>query len=113
MRGFMAASNRRRFRGFPQDGTMDVVAERFTLPGFVNTHSHTFQRALRGRAEGADFWSWRESMLDLARGQTPGRVPTEYAEVYREMRDAGYTAVGEFHYIGLDEALAAAEAAEE
>ena len=92
---------------------MDFVPERFTLPGFVNAHSHAFQRALRGRAEGADFWSWREAMLDLARGQTPGRVRTEYAEVYREMRAAGYTAVGEFHYIGVDEALAAGEAAEE
>ena len=36
-----------------------------------------------------------------------------YAAAYREMRAAGYTAVGEFHYLGLDEALAAAEAAEE
>jgi formimidoylglutamate deiminase len=36
-----------------------------------------------------------------------------YAEVYREMRSAGFTAVGEFHYVGLDEARAAAEAAGE
>jgi formimidoylglutamate deiminase len=84
-----------------------------TLPGFVNAHSHAFQRALRGRAEGTDFWAWREAMLDLARGQTPGRVREEYAAVYRELRAAGYTAVGEFHYLGLDEAFAAAEAAEE
>ena len=35
------------------------------------------------------------------------------SSVYREMLDAGYTAVGEFHYLGLDAALAAAEAAEE
>jgi formimidoylglutamate deiminase len=89
------------------------VADSLTLPGFVNAHSHAFQRALRGRAEGADFWAWREAMLDLARGQTPGRVRTEYAEVYREMRAAGYTAVGEFHYIGVDEAEAAGEAAAE
>ncbi len=31
--------------------------------------------------------------------------------IYRELRDAGYTAVGEFHYLGLAEAHAAAEAA--
>ena len=86
---------------------------RLTLPGFVNAHSHTFQRALRGRTEGADFWGWREVMLDLARDQTPGRVRKEYADVYREMRAAGYTAVGEFHYLGFDEALAAHEAAAE
>ncbi|MBD0329944.1 MAG: amidohydrolase family protein [Thermoleophilia bacterium] len=84
-----------------------------TLPGFVNAHSHAFQRLLRGHAEGDDFWAWRSSMLDLAEGQSPGRVRKDYAAVYREMRAAGYTAVGEFHYLGFDEALAAADAAAE
>jgi formimidoylglutamate deiminase len=50
-------------------------------------------------------------MLDLARCQTPGLVRESYAWIYRELRDAGYTAVGEFHYLGLAEAHAAAEAA--
>lgn len=76
-------------------------------------HSHAFQRALRGRTEGADFWAWRDTMLELAAGQTPGRVRSEYAAVYAEMRAAGYTAVGEFHYLGLAEAHAAVEAAGE
>jgi formimidoylglutamate deiminase len=84
---------------------------RLEIPGFVNAHSHAFQRALRGRAEGSDFWAWRESMLDLARGLTPDQARTEYEAVYREMRAAGYTAVGEFHYIGFAEADAAVEAA--
>jgi len=88
------------------------VAERLTIPGFVNAHSHAFQRALRGRTEGGDFWAWRDAMLALAEAQTPERVRTEYEAVYREMRAAGYTAVGEFHYLGLDEALAASEAAD-
>jgi len=52
-------------------------------------------------------------MLDVARCQTPGRVREGYAWVYRELQDAGYTAVGEFHYLGLAEAHAAAEAATE
>jgi len=52
-------------------------------------------------------------MLELASGQTPERVRTSYVEVYRELRAAGYTAVGEFHYLGLDEARAAGEAAAE
>ena len=84
------------------------MADRLTLPGFVNAHSHAFQRALRGSAGGGDFWAWRESMLDLARGQTPGHVRTSYEAVYREMLAVGWTAVGEFHYLGFDEALAAA-----
>ncbi|HZT84996.1 MAG TPA: amidohydrolase family protein [Gaiellaceae bacterium] len=83
------------------------------IPGFVNAHCHAFQRALRGRAEGGDFWAWRETMLELAAGQTPERVRREYADVYCEMREAGYTAVGEFHYLGLPEAHAAADAAAE
>jgi formimidoylglutamate deiminase len=89
------------------------VAEVLSLPGFVNAHSHAFQRALRGRTEGKDFWGWRESMLDLARGLTPEQVRSGYVQVYREMLDAGYTAVGEFHYLGLPEAHAAVEAAAE
>jgi formimidoylglutamate deiminase len=87
------------------------VAETLTLPGFVNAHSHAFQRALRGRVEGEDFWGWRESMLDLARGLTPEQVRSDYVQVYREMLAAGYTGVGEFHYLGLPEAHAAVEAA--
>jgi formimidoylglutamate deiminase len=81
------------------------------LPGFVNAHSHAFQRALRGKVEGGDFWAWRESILDLAKCLAPGHVRESYAATYWEMRAAGYTAVGEFHYVGLAEAKAAVEAA--
>jgi formimidoylglutamate deiminase len=88
------------------------VARRLTIPGFVNAHSHAFQRSLRGRTEGGDFWAWRDAMLALAGEQTPQRVRTEYELVYRELLAAGYTAVGEFHYLGFEKALAAAEAAE-
>ena len=88
------------------------VANRLTLPGFVNAHSHAFQRALRGRTEGGDFWAWRDAMLELADQQTSERVRTGYEPVYREMVSAGYTAVGEFHYLGFEQALAAAEAAD-
>jgi formimidoylglutamate deiminase len=87
------------------------MAETVTLPGFVDAHCHAFQRALRGRTEGGDFWTWRDTMLELARSQTPDTVHREYAVVYAELLAAGYTAVGEFHYLGLAEARAAAEAA--
>src|SRR6266516_5987522 len=94
-------------------GRFAAVAERLAIPGFVNAHSHAFQRALRGRTEGGDFWSWRTAMMDIARGQTPERVKADYVPVFREMLQNGYTAVGEFHYLGFREALAAAEAAAE
>ena len=51
-------------------------------------------------------------MLAEAGGLTPARVRELYEATYREMRAAGYTAVGEFHYVGFDEALAAADAAQ-
>ncbi|MBA2331773.1 MAG: amidohydrolase family protein [Actinobacteria bacterium] len=89
------------------------MGETMTLPGFVNAHSHTFQRALRGRAGGGDFWAWRELMLTEAERQAPALVRESYASAYREMCSAGYTAVGEFHYLGLEEARAAVEAATE
>jgi formimidoylglutamate deiminase len=89
------------------------VAETLPLPGFVNAHCHAFQRTLRGRSSGGDFWAWRELMLEEAERQTPDLVRREYAEVYRELRTAGYTAVGEFHYLGFEEAIAAVEAAQE
>jgi formimidoylglutamate deiminase len=89
------------------------VSDRLALPGFVNAHSHAFQRTLRGRTEGGDFWAWRDGMYAEARRLTPERVRELYARVYREMLAAGFTAVGEFHYVGLQEALAASEAARE
>ena len=87
------------------------MAGTLRLPGFVNAHSHTFQRALRGSAAGEDFWAWRETMLAEAERQTPALVRSSYERTYREMRAVGYTAAGEFHYLGVPEALAAAEAA--
>src|SRR5579864_2653409 len=89
------------------------MAATLAIPGFVDAHCHAFQRALRGRSGGGDFWAWRELMLAEADRQTPETVRREYVEVYRELRRAGYTAVGEFHYLGFDEALAAVDAAEE
>ena len=83
------------------------------IPGFVNTHCHAFQRALRGRDTGGDFWAWRDGMVALAESLTIAQIESEYVEVYRELRANGFTAVGEFHYLGLEEARAAAAAAAE
>jgi len=83
------------------------------IPGFVDAHCHAFQRALRGRDRGGDFWAWRDAMLALAESLTVEEIRREYVEVYRELRANGFTAVGEFHYLGLAEARAAAEAAAE
>jgi formimidoylglutamate deiminase len=50
-------------------------------------------------------------MLEEADRHSPATVRELYEVTYREMLDAGFTAVGEFHYLGIEEAFAAAEAA--
>jgi formimidoylglutamate deiminase len=52
-------------------------------------------------------------MLAEAERHTRKTVRPLYVRTYREMRAAGFTAVGEFHYLGADTARAAAEAAAE
>jgi formimidoylglutamate deiminase len=72
------------------------------LPGLVNAHSHAFQRALlaagAGRG-GGDFWSWREAMYRIAHRLEPDLLADLAAWLYAEMLEAGYTWVGEFHYV--------------
>lgn len=71
------------------------------VPGFANAHSHAFHRGLRGRThdQGGNFWRWRLSMYDRAAELTPRSYRNVAEQVFLEMRDAGYTAVGEFHYL--------------
>ncbi len=71
------------------------------LPGFANTHSHAFHRALRGRTHGADgtFWTWREAMYQVADRLDPDRYLALARATYAEMALSGVTSVGEFHYL--------------
>ncbi len=73
------------------------------VPGMPNLHSHAFQRALAGLAErglGEDsFWTWREVMYRFVGRLAPEQVEAIAAQLYVEMLKAGYTAVGEFHYL--------------
>ncbi|GAA2713004.1 formimidoylglutamate deiminase [Micromonospora olivasterospora] len=79
----------------------DDVVLGMVVPGFANAHSHAFHRELRGRthANGGDFWQWRQRMYDVANRLTPDSYHVVAERVFKEMRDAGYTAVGEFHYL--------------
>jgi formimidoylglutamate deiminase len=74
------------------------------LPGFVNVHSHAFQRLIRGRTEsrragGRDFWSWRAAMYHAAASLSPEQMYTVARATFLEMALAGTTTVGEFHYV--------------
>jgi len=84
-------------------GASATDAERLaglTIPGLANAHSHAFQRALRGRAQGhGSFWTWREQMYALAESIDPDGLRRLARATFAEMALAGITVVGEFHYL--------------
>jgi formiminoglutamate deiminase len=81
------------------------------IAGMPNVHSHAFQRAMAGlaerhapgSAEGSDavdsFWTWREVMYRFLARMTPDDIEAATALAYVEMLEAGFTRVGEFHYL--------------
>jgi formimidoylglutamate deiminase len=74
------------------------------FPGFVNTHSHSFQRLIRGKSEsratsGRDFWSWRGTMYHAAAQLDPQDIYDVARMAFLEMLLSGTTTVGEFHYL--------------
>ncbi len=80
---------------------------RIGLPGTCNLHSHAFQRGMAGLAEirgtSADsFWTWREVMYRFVGRMTADDIEAVAAQAYVEMLEAGFTRVGEFHYIHHD-----------
>jgi formimidoylglutamate deiminase len=81
------------------------------LPGFVNAHSHAFQRLIRGGTQWrpaddsvSDFWTWREAMYRAALTLSPDDVYAASRFCFVEMLLAGITTVGEFHYLQRDPA---------
>ncbi len=90
-----------------EPGASPAGAERLrgvVLPGMPNLHSHAFQRAMAGLAERqgpdeASFWTWRAVMYRFLERIGPDELGAIAAQLYVEMLEAGYTAVGEFHYL--------------
>jgi formimidoylglutamate deiminase len=85
--------------------------ERHTIavPGLANVHSHAFQRGMAGLAEvrgpsDDSFWTWREIMYRFLDRLTPDDMQAIAALAYIEMLEAGFTRVGEFHYVHHDPA---------
>jgi formimidoylglutamate deiminase len=77
------------------------------VPGMVNVHSHAFQRAMAGLAEkrrdpSDSFWTWRETMYRVAHAVGPDQLGAIARFLFIEMLKAGYTTVGEFHYLHND-----------
>ncbi len=74
------------------------------VPGMANLHSHAFQWAFAGLTEVAgpaddSFWTWRRLMYDHVTLFDPDMFEAVAARLYLEMLKAGFTAVGEFHYL--------------
>jgi formimidoylglutamate deiminase len=92
-----------------ETGSVERYAQRALLPGMVNAHSHAFQRAMRGWTqwrpanEDADFWSWRNAMYRTVLQLSPEEIYQVARYCFIEMLLAGYTTVGEFHYLQRDE----------
>jgi formimidoylglutamate deiminase len=77
------------------------------LPGMPNLHSHAFQRGMAGlteyRGPAADnFWSWRTLMYRFVGRMTPEDLEAVTTFAFVEMLEAGFTRVGEFHYVHQD-----------
>ena len=90
----------------PTPGPAELI-HGYALPGMPNLHSHAFQRAMAGLSEhatqgGDSFWSWRDAMYRFVDRLEPEDVQAIAAQLYVEMLEAGYTSVGEFHYLHHD-----------
>lgn len=88
----------------PQPGE---AAHGAAVPGLCNLHSHAFQRGMAGLAEVAgpesdNFWTWREAMYRFVDRLTPEDNAAIAAFAFAEMLEAGFTRVGEFHYLHND-----------
>ncbi len=87
--------------GGPGTGAAPTHLPGLTLPGLANAHSHAFHRALRGHVQRdrGTFWTWREQMYAVAGRLDPDSYRLLATAVFREMVAAGFTSVGEFHYL--------------
>ena len=97
-------------RGVISKVTADAIREgassdgAIAVPGLGDLHSHAFQRAMAGLgermgSEDDDFWSWRETMYKFVQKIGPDDLEAIAAQLYVEMLEAGFTSVGEFHYL--------------
>lgn len=97
----------RRITALAPDSIPSPTAQRLTgiaVPGVANVHSHAFQRAMAGLVERRgpeddSFWTWREVMYRFLATMTPDDIEAVAAWTYVEMLEAGFTSVGEFHYL--------------
>ena len=91
--------------GATREGAEHVAG--IAISGLPNLHCHAFQRGMAGLAErrgpqADSFWTWREVMYRFLDRLSPADVHAITAFAYMQMLEAGFTAVGEFHYLHHD-----------
>jgi formimidoylglutamate deiminase len=98
------------FHSIEADSTPTTDSHRLSgpvLPTMANVHSHAFQRVMAGAAEVSlnpndSFWSWRDLMYKIVQKLTPDDARVIATQLYIDMLKAGYSQVGEFHYLHHD-----------
>ncbi len=89
------------------DALTDDERHAVIVGGMPNLHSHAFQYGMAGLSErrgpSADsFWSWRDIMYRFALSMSPEQAEAVALRLYIDMLEAGFTRVGEFHYLHHD-----------
>ncbi len=70
------------------------------IPGFVNSHNHSFQSLLKGFCDDADFFTWRDQALyKYSRIMTREDLYNGALFAFAEMLKNGITTVCDFFYI--------------
>jgi formimidoylglutamate deiminase len=90
--------------GQSADIQRDEYLDGAVIPGMPNLHSHAFQRHIAGKTEYAtaehdSFWTWRKLMYGALETLEAEELEEIAFNLYKEMLAAGYTHVGEFHYV--------------
>ncbi len=95
--------------GSPRARRKQRLRNRLLLPGFVNGHSHAFQRLLRGRTEfhptgqpQGGGGSWQEGLRHVLEALDPDDLEAVSSFAFMEMLRAGFTHVVEFHFLHHD-----------
>lgn len=77
-----------------------LYSDAMIVPGFVNTHNHSFQSLLKGFCDDKDFFTWRDDALyKYAKILTEEDIYNGALFAFGEMIKAGITTVCDFFYI--------------
>lgn len=85
----------------PSEAPKVCLPERAILPGFVNSHTHSWQVLLRGFGDDPkDFSDWVDRQLyPVVEALCPASFRAATAYAFTTMLERGVTTIAEFHYV--------------